>query len=84
MAGEKAINETVKTESLLDNYCVFIVSLVLNGVVITQSLLHVGELCEGTTGGNEGSDRSWRVGKEIATCVAVVEDGMVGMGVMTS
>ena len=54
MAGEKATNETVKTQSLLDNYCVFTVSLVLNGVVITQSLQHVGELCEGTTGGNEG------------------------------
>ena len=54
MAGEKAINKTVKTQSLLDNYSVFIVSLVLNGVVITQSLLHEGELCEGTTGGNEG------------------------------
>ena len=53
-------------------------------MVITQSLLHVGELCEGTTGGNEGSDRSCRVGKEMATCVAVVGDGMVGMGVMTS
>ena len=24
------------------------------------------------------------MGKEIATCVAVVEDGMVGVGVMTS
>ena len=51
-------------------------------MVITQSLLHVGELCEGTTGGNEGSGRSWRVGKEIATCVEVVGDGMVGMGFM--
>ena len=45
-------------------------------MVITQSLLHVGELCEGTTGGNEGSGRSWRVGKEMATCVEVVGDGM--------
>ena len=54
MAGEKAINETIKTQSLLSNCLVFTVSLVLNGVVITQSLLHVGELCEGTTGGNEG------------------------------
>ena len=53
-------------------------------MVITQSLLHVGELCEGTTGGNEGSGRSWRVGKEMATCVEVVGDGMVGMGDMTS
>ena len=51
-------------------------------MVITQSLLHVGELCEGTTGGNGGSSMSWRVGKEIATCVAVVGDGMVGMGFM--
>ena len=51
-------------------------------MVITQSLLHVGELCEGTTGGYEGSDRSCRVGKEMATCVAVVGDGMVGMGFM--
>ena len=51
-------------------------------MVITQSLLHVGELCEGTTVGNEGSGRSWRVGKEVATCVAVVGDGMVGMGFM--
>ena len=84
MTGEKVINETVKTQSLLDNYCVFTVSLVLNGVVITQSLLHVGELCKGTTGGNGGSGRSWRVGKEMATCVAVVGDGMVGVGVMTS
>ena len=84
MVGEKATNETVKTKSLLGNYWVFIVSLILNGVVITQSLLHVGELCEGTTGGNEGSGRSWRVEKEMATCVKVVEDGMVGMGVMTS
>ena len=54
MAGEKAINRTIKTESLLDNYSVFIVSLVLNGVVITQSLLHVGDLCDGTTVGNGG------------------------------
>ena len=53
-------------------------------MVITQSLLHVGELCDGTTVGNGGSGRSWRVGKEIATCVAVVGDGMVGMGDMTS
>ena len=53
-------------------------------MIITRSLLHVGELCEGTTVGNGGSDRSWRVGKEMATCVAVVEDGMVGMGIMTS
>ena len=51
-------------------------------MVITQSLLHVGELCEGTTVGNEGSGRSLRVGKEMATCVAVVGDGMVGMGFM--
>ena len=54
MAGEKAINETVKTQSLIVNYLVFTVSLVLNGVVITQSLLHVGELCDGTTVGNGG------------------------------
>ena len=52
-------------------------------MVITQSLQHVGELCEGTNVGNEGSGRSWRVGKEIATCVNVVEDGMVGVGGIT-
>ena len=51
-------------------------------MVITQSLLHVGELCDGTTVGNGGSDRSCRVGKEMATCVAVVGDGIVGMGFM--
>ena len=51
-------------------------------MVITQSLQHVGELCEGTNVGNEGSGSSWRVGKEMATCVNVVEDGMGGMGFM--
>ena len=51
-------------------------------MVITQSLLHVGELCDGTTVGNGRSGRSWRVGKEMATCVTVVGDGMVGMGFM--
>ena len=82
MAGEKAINRTIKTKSLLDNYSVFTVSLVLNGVVITQSLLHVGELCEGTTGGNEGRAGPAEWGKRWRRALQWWRDGMVGMGFM--
>ena len=53
-------------------------------MVITQSLLHVGELCEGTTGGNEGRTGPGEWGKKLRHALQWWRDGMVGMGDMTS